>query len=78
VRHTHPIFVDAFAFLASVATSRPTISIPGPGMANLMGGRAVVDKDAYPDMDGFWDDLVEGYRAEVAALYAAGTSSSTT
>jgi 5-methyltetrahydropteroyltriglutamate--homocysteine methyltransferase len=72
VRHTEPIFVDAFSYLASVTTRLPKITIPGPGMANLMGGRAVVDQEAYPDMEEFWDDLVRGYRDEVAALYAAG------
>jgi 5-methyltetrahydropteroyltriglutamate--homocysteine methyltransferase len=72
VRHEQPIFADAFSYLASVTTRTPKITIPGPGMANLMGGRAVVDAGAYPDMDEFWADLVEAYRAEVAALYAAG------
>ncbi|MGD9705962.1 MAG: 5-methyltetrahydropteroyltriglutamate--homocysteine S-methyltransferase [Acidimicrobiia bacterium] len=72
IRHSHPIFVDAFAFLASVTRRRiPKITIPGPGMVNLMGGRNAVAA-VYPDIDEFWDDLVHAYRAEVAALYAAG------
>ena len=37
-----------------------------------MGGRAVVDRGTYPDLDQYWDDLVAAYRAEVAELYAAG------
>ena len=41
-------------------------------MANLMGGPKVIDRDVYPDLDRFWDDLVAAYRAEVDALYAAG------
>jgi 5-methyltetrahydropteroyltriglutamate--homocysteine methyltransferase len=73
VRHTAPIFVDAFAFLASVTTKGiPKITIPGPGMASFMGGRASIDQTAYPDLDEYWADLIEAYRAEVAALYAAG------
>ncbi len=72
VRHEHPIFVDAFAFLASVTDRTAKITIPGPGMANFMGGRAVVDRGTYPDLDQYWDDLVAAYRAEVAELYAAG------
>jgi 5-methyltetrahydropteroyltriglutamate--homocysteine methyltransferase len=72
VSHSHPIFVDAFRFLAGTATTKiPKITIPGPGMANL-GGRQVVDHDAYPDIDLFWDDLVTAYREEVAQLYSAG------
>jgi len=37
-----------------------------------MGGPKVIDRDVYPDLDVFWDDLIEAYRDEVAALYAAG------
>ncbi len=69
----HPIFIDAFTFLADAATTAiPKITIPGPGMANLMGGPKVIDRDVYPDLERFWDDLVAAYRDEVAALYAAG------
>ena len=69
----HPIFIDAFTFLADAATTAiPKITIPGPGMANLMGGPKVIDRDVYPDLERFWDDLVGAYRDEVAALYAAG------
>lgn len=73
VQHDHPIFVDAYAFLHGVAERAiPKITIPGPGMANLMGGPAAIDDTAYPDKDEFWDDLVVAYRDEVDALYAAG------
>jgi 5-methyltetrahydropteroyltriglutamate--homocysteine methyltransferase len=72
VSHPRPIFADPFSYLASVTAQTPKLTIPGPGVANLMGGRAVVDQDAYPEIDAFWDDLVQAYRSEVAALYAAG------
>ena len=73
VSHTQPIFVDAFTYLASVTTSGiPKITIPGPGMASFMGGRAAIDQTAYPDLDQYWADLIAAYRSEIAALYAAG------
>jgi 5-methyltetrahydropteroyltriglutamate--homocysteine methyltransferase len=73
VHHDHPIFIDAYRFLHDCATTAiPKITIPGPGMANLMGGPAVISDDAYPDKSKFWDDLVTAYREEVAQLYAAG------
>jgi 5-methyltetrahydropteroyltriglutamate--homocysteine methyltransferase len=72
VRHVRPIFVDAFAFLAAVTDRTAKITIPGPGMASFMGGRAVVDQDVYPDLDEYWADLVAAYRDEIEALYAAG------
>src|SRR5215207_7935697 len=59
VHHDHPIFVDAYRFLHDcVTTAIPKITIPGPGMANLMGGPKVISDEAYPE--------------EVAQLYAAG------
>ena len=46
VRHDHPIFVDAFTYLASVDHHGiPKITIPGPGNGQLMGGRKVIDDD---------------------------------
>lgn len=70
--HTAPIFVDAFAFLAQTTTRTAKITIPGPGVAHLLGGRSAIDEDVYPDIDDFWNDLVAAYREEVAQLYAAG------
>jgi 5-methyltetrahydropteroyltriglutamate--homocysteine methyltransferase len=80
VSHNQPIFVDAFAFLAAAidestepgTDAAAKITIPGPGMAYLQGGRSGIDANAYPDLDEFWSDLVAGYRVEIAALYAAG------
>ena len=52
VRHTAPIFVDAFSSLASVVTEGVAkITVPGPGMAAFMGGRTVIDQEAYPDLE---------------------------
>jgi 5-methyltetrahydropteroyltriglutamate--homocysteine methyltransferase len=73
VHHDHPIFVDAYRFLHECATTAiPKITIPGPGMANLMGGPKAISSEVYPDRSKFWDDLVAAYREEVAQLYAAG------
>jgi len=73
VHHDRPIFVDAYRFLHDACrTATPKITIPGPGMANLMGGPQAISDDVYPDPDAFWDDLVNAYREEVAQLYAAG------
>ncbi len=73
IEHDHSICVDDFRFLRDTATtSIPKLTIPGPGMANLMGGPAVISDDAYPDKAKFWDDLVSAYRQEVAQLYASG------
>ena len=68
------IFVDDFKFLASVVprAMTPKLTIPSPSVVHFRGGRAAVDKDAYPEMAAFYDDLAAVYRAEIADLAAAG------
>ena len=73
VRHVRPIFVDAFRFLQrSVTTGTPKLTIPSPAMLHLRGGRPAIDRTVYPDLDEFWADVAAAYRAEIAALAAAG------
>lgn len=72
LRHSHDIQVADYRYLASVATRTPKVCIPSPTMVHFRGGRAAIDITAYPDLEQFFTDLVECYRAEVTALYAAG------
>jgi 5-methyltetrahydropteroyltriglutamate--homocysteine methyltransferase len=68
-----PIFAEDFAFLQScVSTAMPKLTIPSPSMVHYRGGRAAIDENVYPDMDGFWDDLTSAYSAEVRALADLG------
>src|SRR5271166_2534607 len=68
------IFAEDFAYLKSVAPAEtvPKLTIPSPSMLHYRGGRAVIDQAAYPEMDGFWHDLAEVYRTEIAGLAALG------
>ncbi len=72
LRHTHPIQVADFRYLASVTTVTPKVSIPSPTMVHFRGGRAGIDIDAYPDLEEFFADLAACYRQEIEALYEAG------
>ena len=72
LRHVRDIQVDDYRYLASVVTETPKVSIPSPTMVHFRGGRAAIDIDAYPDMEQFFADLADCYRAELDALYAAG------
>lgn len=72
LRHTRDIQVADFEYLASVVTETTKVSIPSPTMVHFRGGRAAIDIDTYPDLEVFFDDLAACYRAEIAALYAAG------
>ena len=49
-----------FRFLKSLTTRTPKITLPGPCYIHYRAGRANISRDAYPDLDGFWSDLVEG------------------
>ncbi len=70
--HTEPVLVRDFAFTASVATHAAKITLPSPSRLHFHGGRSVVSTDAYPDIEAFFADVVRVYRAEIAALEAAG------
>jgi 5-methyltetrahydropteroyltriglutamate--homocysteine methyltransferase len=72
LRHVKPIQVDDFTFLKSQVTQTPKVCIPSPTMVHFRGGRQAIDIEAYPDLDEFFEDLAECYRAEIRALYAAG------
>ena len=72
LRHARDIQVDDFRYLASVVTQTPKVSIPSPTTVHFRGGRAAIDIGAYPDIEQFFADLAACYRAEIAALYAAG------
>jgi 5-methyltetrahydropteroyltriglutamate--homocysteine methyltransferase len=69
---TRPIHVDDFTFLRARTGLTPKITIPGPCALHFRGGDAAVTAHAYTDADAFWDDTVEAFRRELAALAAAG------
>lgn len=72
VAHAKPILLDDFTFLQSQAQSHVKITMPSPTMLHFRGGRTGIDQAAYPDMQGFFDDLAACYRDEIEALYQAG------
>jgi len=75
LQRTRGLAVDDFKALRPVAEEyrlTPKQTIPSPSIAHFRGGRAAVSAAAYPDMDEFFADLAAVYRAEIAALYAAG------
>ncbi|KAL2136879.1 hypothetical protein VTI74DRAFT_605 [Chaetomium olivicolor] len=54
----------------SVTTTK--VCIPSPTMVHFRGGREAISAEAYPTLDGFFEDLVRVYQEEIAALYEAG------
>ena len=68
------IFGEDVAYLKSVTPPGTTakLTIPSPSMLHYRGGRAVIDQNAYPEMEAFWHDLAEVYKQEIAGLAALG------
>src|SRR5262249_32076376 len=66
------IQTGTFDFLHSVTTKTAKVCVPSPSMLHFRGGRAAIDRNAYPDMAQFWDDLVRVYSEELADLVARG------
>ncbi len=72
LRHSRPIQVADYRFVADHTTRTPKVCIPSPTMVHFRGGRAAIDIHSYPEMDGFFADLAAAYREELGQLYAAG------
>jgi len=63
---------ENFTFLQSTTDRVAKITLPSPTRLHFHGGRDAVSREAYPDIEAFFDDVVEIYRREIAALEAAG------
>ncbi len=67
----HPMLAH-FKFLKAHTRAVPKMTIPSPSVLHYRGGRAAISKEAYPDLDLFFDDLAKAYRKAVRAFYDAG------
>lgn len=72
VRRSKPIVLEHFRFLKSVTERTPKVCIPAATYLHMRGGRKVVDKAVYGDLEEFWADVAAAYQAEIADLAAAG------
>src|SRR5512135_1825899 len=66
------IETDNFKYLQSVTRRTAKLCIPSPTILHMRGGRAAIDRQAYPDMDMFYADLARVYREEIRALADLG------
>jgi 5-methyltetrahydropteroyltriglutamate--homocysteine methyltransferase len=72
VRRSRPIQGADFDFLSSHTARTPKVSIPAPSMLHFRGGREAISREAYPDLEAFFDDLTAAYREEIADLAQRG------
>jgi 5-methyltetrahydropteroyltriglutamate--homocysteine methyltransferase len=66
---------DDFRFLKSVTDPLGLTAkqpIPSPTILHFRGGRAAIDRKAYPELGAFFADLARVYREELSALYDLG------
>ena len=52
----HPM-LGHFKFLKAHTQVVPKMTIPSPSVLHFRGGRDAISKHAYPDMDGYFEDL---------------------
>lgn len=67
----HPMLAH-FRFLKATAKVMPKMTIPSPSVMHFRGGRAVISKEVYPDLDAYFADLAKTYRKAIKAFYDAG------
>jgi len=68
------IVLEEFRFASSVTDRVVKATMPSPTLMYVRGGREAVDRDVYPDVEDFFEDLTQAYRDEIADLSAAGAT----
>jgi len=64
--------LEHFKFLKAHTRVMPKMTIPAPSTLHFRQGRAAISKEAYPDLEPFFDDLANAYRGAIRAFYDAG------
>jgi len=68
---SHPM-IDHYKFVAAHTKMMPKITIPAPSAIYGRPMATPIDKQTYPDLDGFFHDLGQAYRKAVRAFADAG------
>ena len=58
--------------LRRLTTQTPKVTLPSPSAFHFFRLSKAVDPAVYPDIEEYWKDLIEVYRAEIADLAAIG------
>ena len=72
IRRRGAIAVHEYRRLASLTKRTPKMTLPAPSAFHFFRFHEPADRAVYPDEDVYWNDLVDVYRAEIAALGEAG------
>ena len=68
------IEIENYKFTSSLTEQTVKVTIPSPTMTHFRGGREAINKEIYPEMQDFFDDLARLYREELSDLGSAGCS----
>jgi 5-methyltetrahydropteroyltriglutamate--homocysteine methyltransferase len=72
IRRTGPIVADEVGFSLKHTRCVVKATLPAPSYLHYPRGRNCVDRDVYPDLDQFFEDVVKIYVDELHALDKAG------
>jgi 5-methyltetrahydropteroyltriglutamate--homocysteine methyltransferase len=64
--------IEHFKFLKAHCRTTPKMTIPAPSTFHFRQGRAMVSKEAYPDLDQFFEDVASAWNKAIRAFYDAG------
>ena len=67
----HP-HLEHFRFLKGHTSVAPKMTIPAPSTLHFRQGRQSIDKQAYPDIEGYFHDVGLAYQKAIRAFYDAG------
>ncbi len=72
IGRAEPMLAPEYRKLASMTRVTAKVTLPSPSRINVHGGRSVISREVYPDIDEFYADVARVYRREIAALEEAG------
>ena len=67
----HP-HLEHFRFLKGHTSVTPKMTIPAPSTLHFRQGRQSIDKQVYPDIEGYFHDVGLAYQKAIRAFYDAG------
>ncbi|NKB35674.1 MAG: 5-methyltetrahydropteroyltriglutamate--homocysteine S-methyltransferase [Gammaproteobacteria bacterium] len=72
VRFKGHAMLDHFRFLQDNTNLTGKMTIPSPSVLHFRTGRDEISKQAYPDLELFFEDLAQTYKDAIKAFYDAG------
>jgi 5-methyltetrahydropteroyltriglutamate--homocysteine methyltransferase len=72
IRWRKSVNLGPYQFLRSITKQTPKVTMPAPQTLFFYATRDTISRSAYPDLNSFWDDLADAYKAELKALSDAG------